>query len=61
MIHGHLSSHNIFLEFSTVSGVKRVSGVKIADIELAPLAKYAATFYNYKSLSVWSPPEVLKP
>ena len=60
IIHGHISSHNIFLEFQTISGAKRVSGVRIGDVELAPLIKYSATFYNYKNVSVWSSPEILK-
>ena len=29
-------------------------------MELAPLYKYASTFYNYKNISVWSSPEALK-
>ena len=59
LVHGHLSAHNIFVEFQTINGAKRVSGVRIADIELAPLIKYASTFYDYKNLSVWSAPEIL--
>lgn len=36
-----------------------MSGLKIADIELAPLHKYAGMFYDYNSASVWSAPEIL--
>lgn len=59
MLHGHLSSHNVFLEFQTLGGQKRFSGVRVGDIELTALIKYASTFYSYRNLSVWSCPESL--
>ena len=34
--------------------------MRIGDLELSPLIKYASTFYNYRNLSVWSAPEVFK-
>jgi hypothetical protein len=60
LVHGHLTSHNVFLEFQTIGGIRRVSGVRLADLEMAPLLKYASTFYGYKRISVWSSPEILK-
>ncbi|CDW80512.1 protein kinase [Stylonychia lemnae] len=53
--HGHLTSHNIFIEFSQEK-VKVILG----DLELLPIQKYANTFYDYRSVTVWSPPESLK-
>ena len=60
LLHGHLTSHNVFLEFQSLGGTRRVSGIRLAELELAPLIKYAGTFYGYKGVSVWSAPEVLK-
>jgi len=40
--------------------VRRATAVRIGDLELGPLIKYASTFYHYKNLSVWSAPEALK-
>jgi hypothetical protein len=37
-----------------------VSGVRLGDMELSPLIKYATTFYNYKNIGVWTAPEILK-
>lgn len=34
--------------------------VKIADLELLPIYKYANTFADYRNASVWSPPECLQ-
>jgi hypothetical protein len=34
--------------------------VRLADLELSPLIKYAATFYSYKNINVWAAPEILK-
>lgn len=36
-----------------------MSGVRLADLELQALSKYARTFYSYKNVSVWSSPEAL--
>ena len=32
----------------------------MGDLELAPLIKYAGTFYSYRNQTVWSAPEHLK-
>ena len=53
--HGHITSHNVFIDYAG----KLKLNVKIGDLELTPLLKYANTFYDYKSASVWSPPECL--
>ena len=55
--HGHLTSHNIMLEVQP--GTKRYL-VKIADLELHPLHKFANTFSDYRNASVWSSPECLQ-
>eukprot|EP00347_Sterkiella_histriomuscorum_P021348 403334300 len=55
LCHGHLTSHNVFIELN-----KENLKVVLADLELMPLCKYANTFYDYRSASVWSPPECLK-
>jgi hypothetical protein len=55
--HGHLTSHNIFLELRSASGKFKV---RIGDLELTPLYKYANTFSDYRNASVWSSPECLQ-
>lgn len=60
IMHGHLSAHNVFVEFQSYGGPKKVSGVRLADLELSPLIKYATTFYSYKNICVWTAPEILK-
>lgn len=57
LCHGHLTSHNIMLEMQP--GTK-LFVVKIADLELLPLYKFANTFEDYRNASVWSSPECLK-
>ena len=37
-----------------------MAGVRLADMELSPLIKYATTFYSYKNIGVWTAPEILK-
>lgn len=56
LIHGHLSSHNIFVESDKHSGIK----VYIDDLALSPFIKYAILLNDYKAKSVWSAPEILK-
>ncbi len=53
--HGHLTSHNIFIEVLQYNKLK----VRIGDIELTPLYKFANTFGEYRNSSVWSSPENL--
>ena len=53
--HGHLTSHNIFLEQTSAKKFK----VRIGDLELTPLYKVANTFGDYRNTSVWSSPECL--
>ena len=54
--HGHLSSHNVFVEFDKINGVQ----VYIADLEVNSFLKYASLLGDYQISSVWSAPEVLK-
>ena len=59
--HGHLTSHNVFFDLSMKDpSLLKKAKVKIGDIELLPILKYANTFYNYRSTSVWSAPEQLR-
>ncbi len=53
--HGHLTSHNIFVDFRSSKKFK----VRIGDIELSSLHKFANTFGDYRNASVWSSPECL--
>ena len=53
--HGSITSHNIFVEFD---GDK--PRVRIGELEMTDFKKYANMFYSYRSVSVWSAPEVLK-
>ena len=52
--HGHLTSHNIFVEQDSFQGYK----VWVSDLELQPFIKFGAFFNNYLLASVWSAPEV---
>lgn len=60
--HGHLSSHNVFIELpkSNYSTDLHQLNIKIGEFELQDLAKYANLFSNYRLANVWSSPEVLK-
>ena len=57
MAHGSLTSHNIFLDFE--EDVENPQ-VRLGELEMGDFKKYANMFYNYRSVSVWSPPECLK-
>lgn len=58
--HGHLSSHNIFVDLKKVeSGTFEVS-IRVSDFENLDFMEYGNMFYNYRMSSVWSAPEVLK-
>ena len=60
MHHGHLTSHNTFVDLKKIgSGTFEVK-VKIADFELLDFMEYSNMFFNYRITSVWSPPEALK-
>ncbi len=54
MCHGHLTSHNIFIE-RTANGVRAMIG----ELQMQPFCKLANTFLSYRNATVWSPPEVL--
>jgi hypothetical protein len=58
--HGHLSSHNIFVDIKKISEMNFNVFVKISDIENGDFMEYANMFFNYKISSVWSSPEVLE-
>lgn len=50
--HGHLTSHNVFIDYTPGSKIK----VFLGDLELLPLCRYANTFYDYRNTTVWSSP-----
>jgi hypothetical protein len=54
--HGHLTSHNVFLEIRN----SILISLKISDIENVEFMEYGNMFYDYRVASVWSPPESLK-
>lgn len=56
MCHGHLTSHNIFIERDPTDGVVKTL---VADYEMLTFMKYANRFNNYRVASVWSCPEIL--
>lgn len=58
--HGHLSSHNVFVEVPADILEVENTKVQVAEFELGDLNKYANMFYSYRNASVWSPPEVLR-
>jgi len=58
--HGHLTSHNVFLEIPEDPDKIDSLKVKISEIEMKEFKRYANMFYTYRNASVWSAPEVLK-
>ena len=68
VFHGHLSSHNIFIEYPSNedaaemewTDLQQAVKVKVGQAELKDLAKYANMFYDYRVVSIWSAPECLK-
>ena len=58
--HGHLTSHNIFIDLKKIASGTFEVRVRIADIETFDFMEYGNIFFNYRISSVWSSPEVLK-
>lgn len=59
--HGNLTPHNIFVDLpKNIDDIETELRVQVDGIELTDLKKYANMFYSYRSVSVWSAPEVLK-
>lgn len=58
--HGHLTSHNIFVDLKKIASGTFEVRVRIADIETFDFMEYGNIFFNYRISSVWSSPEVLK-
>ena len=58
--HGHLTSHNVFVELKKIASGTFEIKVRIGDIENLDFMEYGNLFYNYKFTSVWSSPEALK-
>lgn len=57
--HGHLSSHNIFIDLKRVSKGNFKLKVRLADLENLDYMEYSNMFYKYRVASVWSAPEIL--
>ena len=61
LFHGHLSSHNIFVDFKPeAENDDDVIVVRVGQAELKDLSIYANLFYQYRDKSVWSAPECLQ-
>ena len=61
LLHGHLSSHNVFVSIpDNEQDLDTKIVVQIDGIELTDLKKYANKFSTYRNCNVWSAPEVLK-
>ena len=58
--HGHLTSHNIFLDIKKVRPNEFSIKVRISDLENFDLMQYCNMFFDYRISSVWSSPEALK-
>lgn len=58
--HGHLTSHNIFVDLKKIGSGTFEVRVRIADIETFDFMEYGNIFFNYRISSVWSSPEVLR-
>ena len=54
--HGHITSHNIFVDFDQLNGMK----IYLGDLEVSNFLKYASLLSDYSLISVWSSPEVMK-
>lgn len=61
MYHGNLNSSNIFVDVETRDNDSDSDfTVRIGEIEMSDIKKYANLFYSYRSISVSSPPECLE-
>lgn len=58
--HGHLTSHNVFVDLKKIGIGTFEIKVRIADIELFDFMEYSNMFFNYRITSVWSAPEALQ-
>lgn len=58
--HGHLTSHNIFVDLKKIAAGTFEVRVRISDIENFDFMEYGNIFFNYRIASVWSAPEALK-
>ena len=58
--HGHLTSHNVFVEVKKLGVATFAIKVRLADLENFDFMTYSNMFFNYRIASVWSAPEVLK-
>lgn len=58
--HGHLTSHNVFVDLKKTNSNVFDLKVRISDLECLDLIMYANMFFDYRVASVWSSPEVLR-
>jgi len=61
LYHGNLNTLNIFIDLDTRDEASDYEyTVRIGEIEMVDIKKYANLFYSYRSISVSSPPECLE-
>ena len=58
--HGHITSHNVFVNLKKIGSGTFSVNVKVADLELQDFMEYSNMFFSYRLASVWSAPESLK-
>lgn len=58
LAHGNLNSHNVFVEIS--NSAEDLPSIRVGELEMSDFKRYANMFYSYRSVSVWSAPELLK-
>lgn len=58
--HGHLTSHNVFVDIRKLGVATFSVKIRLADLETFDLMTYANMFFDYRIASAWSAPEVLQ-
>lgn len=58
--HGHLTSHNVFVDIQKLDAARYQIKVRVADFENYDFMVYSNMFFDYRITSVWSAPEALK-
>lgn len=57
--HGHLTSHNVFLDIKKIGPDHFSIKVRVTDLENFDFMQYSNMFFDYRITSVWSSPEAL--
>lgn len=58
--HGHLTSHNVYVDIKKLGVAHFSIKVRIADFETYDFMVYSNMFFDYRVSSVWSAPEALE-